>query len=257
MNTIISLDHVTKLFDGRAAVDDLTFSLAAGEVVALLGQTGAGKSTVLNMIHGQIRPNSGKVTVEGIDPYLDYYGLRGKMAASFQSDRLLPWRTARQNVELGLEFLRRPKRERAERASQWLSRVKLNPSHHDKYPHQLSGGMRQRVSLARALVVDPDLVLLDESFSQLDHVTSKLLRADFLSLVKELRKTCVLITHRIDDALEMADRIMVLAAPARIALEIKASDSERSNPNWIASSTAKISEVMGADVNSAEAESAF
>ncbi len=146
-------------------------------MVALVGQTGAGKSTALNLILGQIKPTTGTVTVHGCDPFKDFQALRGQVAVSFQSDRLIPWRTAGKNVELGLEILHFPKQDGREKAEEWRMRVELANLHHDKYPDQMSGGMRQRVSLARALVVDPDLVLLDESFSQLDQVTSKALRA--------------------------------------------------------------------------------
>jgi NitT/TauT family transport system ATP-binding protein len=108
--------------------------------------------------------------------------------------------------------------------------------------------MRQRVSLARALAVDPELVLLDESFSQLDHATSKVLRADFVAVVREFKKTCVLITHRIDDALEMADRVIVLSAPARIKLELSLSES-RNSPEWIAEASRTIAAQMVGDIH--------
>jgi len=241
---IILLDRVTKSFDDQLVVDDLTLRVASGEIVALLGQTGVGKSTILNLILGQIKPSSGIVVVDGCDPVRDYLALRGKVAVSFQSDRLLPWRTARENVELGLEILRCPKAERSIRAVDWLTRVKLGGQHHDKYPHQLSGGMRQRVSLARALVIDPNLVLLDESFSQLDQVTSRVLRFDFLSLVKQLNKTCVLITHRIEDAVEMADRVIVLAGQATIRLDVAMSDAQRRDPAALAAASRRIASEM-------------
>jgi len=244
MKPVISLKNVSKRFNGETAVDDLTLSVESGEIVALLGQTGAGKTTILNLILGQIGASSGEVIVDGHDPYRDFLALRGKVAVSFQSDRLLPWRTALDNVTLGLEILHLPKSERAATAAEWLQRVKLEPQHHDKYPHQLSGGMRQRVSLARALVVNPDLVLLDESFSQLDHVTSRILRRDFLELVKQLRKTCVLITHKIDDALELADRVVILSAPARIRLELRVSEAERADPAWLAATSERIAAEM-------------
>jgi NitT/TauT family transport system ATP-binding protein len=218
---IVSLKNVNKSYNGVTVVDDLSFDVASGEIVALLGQTGAGKSTILNMIMGQTGPTTGEVRVDGLDPRASSDVLRGRLAVSFQTDRLLPWRTAEQNVALGLEYLGVGKPERRKRARDWLNRVKLKPIHHEKFPHQLSGGMRQRVSLARAMSIDPELILLDESFSQLDHMTSKLLRDDFVALVRELRKTCLLITHRIDDAVDMADRIIVLAAPARIKLELR------------------------------------
>jgi NitT/TauT family transport system ATP-binding protein len=147
-----------------------------------------------------------------------------------------------------MEFLRVEKKERNKRAIEWLERVKLDRVHHQKYPHQLSGGMRQRVSLARALAVDPELVLLDESFSQLDHATSKVLRADFVAVVREFKKTCVLITHRIDDALEMADRVIVLSAPARIKLELSLNES-RNSPEWIAEAARTIAAQMVGDIH--------
>ena len=251
MSSLISLRGVSMVFNQQTAVDDLSLSVERGEVLALLGQTGAGKSTVLNLILGQIAPTAGTVTVDGHDPYADSDALRGRVAVSFQTDRLLPWRTALRNVELGLEILHRDRDRRSTLAADWLKRVKLDPVHHDKYPHQLSGGMRQRVSLARALVVDPDLVLLDESFSQLDHVTSSALRRDFLSLVKEYRKTCVLITHRIDDALEMADRIILLAAPARIISELLVEPTERSREGWLLATARRIGAEMAALPSSA------
>ena len=244
MQPVISLRNVTKRFNGELAVDDISMSVASGEIVALLGQTGAGKSTILNLILGQLEATSGEVIVDGCDPLREFDALRGKVAVSFQSDRLLPWRTARQNVELGLEILHVAKKDRPSAAAEWLQRVKLTAQHHDKYPHQLSGGMRQRVSLARALVVDPYIVLLDESFSQLDHATSKALRQDFLELVRQFRKTCVLITHKIDDALEMADRVIVLEPPGRIRLELNLSNERRSDPKWIAGVSERIAAEM-------------
>ncbi|MGQ3028541.1 MAG: ATP-binding cassette domain-containing protein, partial [Ferrovibrionaceae bacterium] len=149
-----------------------------------------------------------------------FQALRGRIGVSFQTDRLLPWRRARENVEIGMQILGVSAAERRRRAEEWLARVKLADAG-NKYPHELSGGMRQRVSLARALAIDPAILLLDESFSQLDEVTSRALRRDFSQLIRQLGKTCLFITHRIDDAVEMADRIVVLAAPARVALDIE------------------------------------
>jgi NitT/TauT family transport system ATP-binding protein len=247
---IISLKNVTKRYGGTIVVDDLSLNVEAGEIVALLGQTGAGKSTILNMIMGQTSPTTGEVRVQGVDPKNDGGHLRGAVAVSFQTDRLLPWRDAQQNVALGLEYLGVRKSERNARANDWLERVKLNATHHKKYPHQLSGGMRQRVSLARALCVDPELILLDESFSQLDHITSKALRADFVGLARQLKKTCLLITHRIDDAVDMADRVIVLAAPAKIKLEIKI-DRQSSDSDWRATLSTRIASELSdtADLN--------
>jgi NitT/TauT family transport system ATP-binding protein len=230
---VIALERASKFFAGKAAVEELSFAVSRGEIVALVGRTGAGKSTALHMIMGVMPPDSGTVKVEGLDPYRQFRQLRGKLSVSFQTDRLLPWRTAVENVELGLQIGGVGAAERRQRALQWLENVKIfGEENAIKYPHQLSGGMRQRVSLARALAVDPALVLLDESFSQLDHVTSSTLRADFAALVRRLGKTCVLITHRIDDALEMADRILVLAAPARLMLEVAVTPALRADAKW-------------------------
>jgi NitT/TauT family transport system ATP-binding protein len=223
---LLELRNVTKRFGTHLVVDDLTMQVGRGEIVALLGRTGAGKSTVMSLLMGTIACDSGSVTVAGFDPSRDHDALRGTMAVSFQTDRLLPWRTARENVELGMLILKRPKSEARARATEWLARVKLVDAE-DKYVHELSGGMRQRVSLARALAVDPELVLLDESFSQLDHATSNVLRRDFSQIARELKKTCVFVTHRIEDALDIADRVYVLAAPARICLEVSITEEDR------------------------------
>ena len=249
---MIALTDVSKVFNHQVAVRNFTLAVAAGEVIGLVGQTGAGKTTILNLILGQIAPTSGNVMVDGCDPFRDFNALRGKVAVSYQSDRLIPWRTARENVELGLEILHRPKADRHALAAEWLNRVKLAPLHHEKYPHQLSGGMRQRVSLARTLVIDPDIVLLDESFSQLDQITSKTLRADFIALVRQLQKTCVLITHRIEDALDMSDRVIVLAAPGEVRLEIALSEAERNDAAARATITARISAEMAGAQQAAE-----
>jgi NitT/TauT family transport system ATP-binding protein len=242
----IELANVTKRFGNSVAVSDLSFTVGNGEIVALLGRTGAGKSTAMNLIMGTIGANSGTVRVAGFDPHREFKSLRGKLAVSFQTDRLLPWRTSIQNIELGLQILGVPAAESRRRATEWLERVKMAGSE-DKYAHELSGGMRQRVSLARALAVDPEILLLDESFSQLDHVTSKALRTDVSELVRKLGKTCLLITHRIDDAIEMADRILVLAIPARVMLEVRPTAAERSDPVLSRELHQKIAAAMGND----------
>jgi NitT/TauT family transport system ATP-binding protein len=242
----IEVTNVTRRFGSSVAVRDLTFRVGGGEIVALLGRTGAGKSTAMNLIMGTIAAHSGTVRVAGFDPHAEFGRLRGKLAVSFQTDRLLPWRTATQNIELGLQILRVDAAESQRRAREWLGRVKMTGAE-EKYPHELSGGMRQRVSLARALAVDPEILLLDESFSQLDHVTSKTLRADVSDLVRTLGKTCLLITHRIDDAIEMADRILVLAAPAHVVLSVDVTAADRSDPARVADLQRQIASTMGDD----------
>jgi NitT/TauT family transport system ATP-binding protein len=200
------------------AVDRLSFAIKRGEIVAVLGKTGCGKSTVFNLIAGLIEPSSGTVHVLGHDSFREFAFFRGKIGIVFQNDRLMPWRTAIENVLLGLEILdAEPKRAR-EIASGWLVRLGL-AGHENDYPHSLSGGMRQRVSIARAFAVDPEILLCDEPFSALDEMTARALRSEFTRLVRQNGKTAVFVTHSIDEAMQVGDRLLVFHRPARIALE--------------------------------------
>ena len=222
---VIHLDHVSKVFGkscaGAAyrAVDDLNLNVRLGQMLAILGKTGCGKSTIFNMIAGLTEPSSGQVRVGGRDPFAEFDWFRGKMAIVFQNDRLLPWRSAIQNVELGLEMLGVQAPERRVAAQLWLTRLGLGGYEND-YPHALSGGMRQRVSIARAFATNANILLCDEPFSALDESTAGRLRAEFVRLVKENGKTAVFITHSISEALEIGDRIVVLKRPAKIAYDV-------------------------------------
>ncbi len=188
-------------------------------MLALLGKTGCGKSTIFNMIAGLTEATSGTVKVDGRNPFLEFDSFRGKIAIVFQGDRLLPWRTAIGNVELGLEMLDMPAGPRRETALRWLEMLGLRGHEHD-YPHALSGGMRQRVSIARAFATDANILLCDEPFSALDEMTGRALRAEFVKLVRDNGKTAVFITHSINEALEIGDRLVVLKRPAAIAIDI-------------------------------------
>jgi NitT/TauT family transport system ATP-binding protein len=221
----IHLDHVIKVFGkpgtdtAYRAVDGLNLDVRPGQMLAILGKTGCGKSTIFNMIAGLTEPTSGTVRVSGRNPFADFNSFRGKMAIVFQNDRLLPWRSALQNVELGLEMLGVPAAERQETAQLWLTKLGLG-GHENDYPHALSGGMRQRVSIARAFATNANILLCDEPFSALDESTAGRLRAEFVRLVKENGKTAVFITHSISEALEIGDRIVVLKRPAMIAYDV-------------------------------------
>ena len=245
----IHLDRVTKVFGkpGTAAeyraVDGLDLDVRPGQMLAILGKTGCGKSTIFNMIAGLTEPTSGTVRVSGRDPFADFDSFRGRIAIVFQNDRLLPWRTAIQNVELGLEMLEEPTVERRATAQLWLTKLGLG-GHENDYPHALSGGMRQRVSIARAFATNANILLCDEPFSALDESTAGKLRAEFTRLVKENGKTAVFITHSISEALEIGDRIVVLKRPAMIAYDVSFdSDTSQAEREAIRS---RIGEVLAA-----------
>ena len=225
----ISFEHVSKSFrragsgEDFLAIDDLNLRIAPGQLVAVLGKTGCGKSTMFNMIAGLSEPSAGAVRVYGRDPFGEFNWFRGKIAIVFQNDRLLPWRSAIDNVEMGLEILREPRGERRAAAQQWLTRLGL-AGHEQDFPHALSGGMRQRVSIARAFAANAGLLLCDEPFSALDEMTANRLREEFSRLVRETRKTAVFITHSINEALQIGERIVVLRRPAKIAFDEAAPD---------------------------------
>lgn len=220
----ILFEHVGKAFpraDGGApfeAVRDLSFTIGRGELVAILGKTGCGKSTAFNLICGLLRPSVGRVVVQGHDPCADFAWFRGKIGIIFQNDRLMPWRTAIENVALGLELNKMPQPQRLEIAASWLARLGLC-GHEHEYPHALSGGMRQRVSIARAFAGKPDILLCDEPFSALDEHTGNALREEFRELLRQTGATSIFITHSIEEALQLGERLMVFERPACIAYE--------------------------------------
>jgi len=225
---VIRFKDVSKVFqrhDGRGdfvAVDKLSFEIARGEIVAVLGKTGCGKSTMFNIVAGLTEPTSGTATVVGHDPFREFDFFRGKIGIVFQGDRLMPWRTALANVLLGLQILDADPKDSEATARRWLERLGLG-GHENDYPHALSGGMRQRVSISRAFAVNPDILLCDEPFSALDEMTARDLRAEFVRLVRQNNKTAIFITHQINEAMEIGDRVMVFHRPARIAYETRLS----------------------------------
>jgi NitT/TauT family transport system ATP-binding protein len=220
----ILFEHVSKSFPRRnggapvEAIRDLSFSIARGELVAILGKTGCGKSTTFHLISGLLRASGGRVVVKEHDPFAEFDWFRGKIGIVFQNDRLMPWRSALDNVALGLELNKMPRAERNDIAASWLARLGLAGHEHD-YPHALSGGMRQRVSIARAFAGKPDILLCDEPFSALDEHTGNALRDEFRELLRQTGATSIFITHSIEEALRLGERLMVFERPARIAYE--------------------------------------
>ena len=210
----LALEDVTCTFASRerrsdryTAVRDTSLAIAPGEFVSVVGPTGCGKSTLLNVSAGLLEPSSGTVSVFG-EPLL---GINRRAGYMFQADGLMPWRSALDNVSAGLAFRGVPKAEADARGEEWLKRVGLG-GFGDRYPHQLSGGMRKRVAMAQTLILDPDIILMDEPFSALDIQTRQLMENELLDLWAAKRKAVLFITHDLDEAISMSDRVVVLAA---------------------------------------------
>ena len=194
------------------ALHDVSFDIEHGEFVSIVGPSGCGKSTLLKIIAGLDTPSSGEVRLQG-GPVR---GPHAKISMVFQAFGLFPWRTVLENVEYGLEMRKSPKKERVEISEQYMEMMGLGGCEH-MYPKQLSGGMRQRVGIARALAVDPEVVLMDEPFSAIDEVTGDILREEVSEIHKELGKTFVLVTHNLSEALELSDKVVVLSSrPAKV-----------------------------------------
>ena len=189
------------------AVQGVDLTIAPGEFVSVVGPTGCGKSTLLNVAAGLLEPSAGSVQVFGAP----LAGLNRRAGYMFQADALMPWRTALGNVMAGLEFRGAPPAEARAQAEDWLRRVGLT-GFGDRYPHQMSGGMRKRTALAQVLVLDPDLILMDEPFSALDIQTRQLMENEVLELWAAKRKAVLFITHDLDEAIAMSDRVVVMSA---------------------------------------------
>ncbi len=216
----VIVDRLGKIYrDGRGhavtALEDVTFAAEPEEFLAILGPSGCGKSTLLGAIAGLLPASSGGIFFEGARR-----SGQPLTATVFQEFALLPWRTARANVELGLEELGLPAAERAARARHYIDQMGLG-GFEDRYPHQLSGGMRQRVGIARALAVDPAVLLMDEPFSALDAQTRTLMMEELLAIWERARTTIVYVTHNIQEAIFMADRVIVLSRrPGRVLASV-------------------------------------
>lgn len=228
---VVEFRQVDKKFDGeesgqKYAAKGLSLHIDQGELVAVVGKTGCGKSTMFNLLIGLIAPTAGTVEVLGSDPFKEFGALAGKLSVVFQNDRLLPWRNALDNVAYGLELQKMPRDERLAIGMDWLKRLGLE-QHARKWPHSLSGGMRQRVSIARAFATNPEILLCDEPFSALDELTGATLRGEFKRLVKESQKTGVFVTHSIREAIDIGDRILVFRAPGHVVAEFDVQEAVR------------------------------
>ncbi|MDO8300391.1 ABC transporter ATP-binding protein [Lacisediminimonas sp.] len=210
----ISLRNVTKSFDTRdgpfVAVDDLTLDIPSGSFFVIVGPSGCGKTTLIRMLGGLEQPTSGSMEIRADRP--------GKPLNSmiFQGDSIFPWMTVWDNAAYGLRMRGMPKAEIKDVVGHYLNKTGLG-RFADRYPHQLSGGMKQRVSIARAFATDPEVLLMDEPFSALDEQNKTLLQEEVLRIWDEDKKTVVFITHSVDEAVTLGDRIMVMSAhPGRI-----------------------------------------
>jgi NitT/TauT family transport system ATP-binding protein len=210
------------------AIDRLDLEISPREVVAIVGQTGCGKSTFFDLMIGLEAPTEGSIRIGDKSPHSDFDHFRGRIATVFQQDRLLPWRSALDNARLPLELICLPEPEQRDRALTWLQRLGLG-SFTDSYPHELSGGMRQRVAIARAFAVQPEILLADESFSALDEVTANELRKTFVDLAREFKSTAILITHQLEEAMAVGDRIVVFGKSAALLADVRMSDWDRAD----------------------------
>ncbi|MGO4572001.1 ABC transporter ATP-binding protein [Microvirga sp. 2TAF3] len=222
---LVRIEHLRHFYhkgttSGLLVLDDVNLTLKAGEIVGLLGRSGSGKSTLLRIIAGLLEPSSGTIEIEG-QPVT---GPASQVAMVFQSFALFPWLTVLENVEIGLEALGMPPAERRKHALAAIDLIGLD-GFESAYPKELSGGMRQRVGFARALVVHPKVLLMDEPFSALDVLTAETLRTDLLDLWSEGRmpiKSILMVTHNIEEAVLLCDRILVFSSnPGAIVAEVK------------------------------------
>jgi NitT/TauT family transport system ATP-binding protein len=203
----VELQDISVAYDAYAAVSNVSLDLAEGEFVAIVGPTGCGKSTLLNVIAGLAQPSAGRIRLFGEEPN----GLDTRAGYLFQQDALLPWKTALDNVALGLIFRRTPVNRAREQANEWLIKVGLR-GFENHYPHQLSGGMKKRVALAQILILNPKILLMDEPFSALDLQTRDLMENELLRLWQEDRKSVLFVTHDLEEAVALADRVVVFSA---------------------------------------------
>lgn len=216
---MIEFRRVTKTFPGgNQAVTDFSLTVPTGSVTVLVGSSGCGKTTLLRMVNRMVDPTSGEVLIDGHNvTEHDPVDLRRKIGYVMQSGGLLPHRTVTQNIQTVQRLTRVPKNVAAERASELMSTVGLDPDLADRYPSQLSGGQQQRVGVARALAVDPNILLMDEPFGAVDPLVRRDLQRELISLQQRVTKTVLFVTHDIDEAFLLGDQVVILQEGAVIA----------------------------------------
>lgn len=220
----ISVEHVTKRFAAGAVTvfEDLDLAVRDGEALSILGPSGCGKTTLLRCMHGLADIDGGRIVIDGVEVRAP----SRKVAMVFQHFGLMPWKRVRENVAYGLELARLARATIDERVDRYIEMVGLR-GFEQAYPYALSGGMQQRVGLARALAVEPDVLLMDEPFGSLDALTREVLQNELLRIYQERPRTMVFITHSIEEAIALGDRVVVLSSrPARVR-EIISVDIER------------------------------
>ena len=221
----LSFENVAKHFANLQVIDDFSREVEKGELVALVGPSGCGKSTLLHIAAGLETPSSGRMLVNG----QPVRGPSPERMLMFQENALYPWQTLLQNVAMALEFQKVDRAQAQQQAREWLAKVNLK-GFEDYYPHQVSGGMRQRAALARAFISNPKVLLLDEPFGALDALTRMTLQDALRDLIRELRPTVLLVTHDVDEALFLADRILVFSPrPATVLKEFNLQHHEKTH----------------------------
>jgi NitT/TauT family transport system ATP-binding protein len=226
----VRVEDLTKDFPGGTrAIEGVTFDVPTGQLTSLIGPSGCGKTTTLKIVAGLIPATSGQVIVEG----KAVTGPGPERAFVFQDFALLPWASVLRNAAFGLELRGVPKKEREARAREYLAKANL-AGFEDHYPHQLSGGMRQRVGLARALAVDADILLMDEPFASVDEQIRRTFQDDLLGLLAEERKTVLFVTHSIEEAVYVSDQVVILTrGPGRVTNTVRPTIPRDGTPDEI------------------------
>lgn len=225
---ILSVEHVSKSFDGELIIQDMNMELHKGELVSLLGVSGGGKTTLFNIIAGILKPDQGQIKIDG----QDVTGVPGNVSYMLQKDLLLPYRTILDNVALPLVIKGMKKKDAREKAARYFETFDLAGTEH-KYPAQLSGGMKQRAALLRTYLFSEKVALLDEPFSALDMLTKRSIHEWYLSIMEKIHLSTIFITHDIDEAILLSDRIYLLTGkPGQISKEICIQEKKPRDPEF-------------------------